>query len=150
MHNAFVGWSSFLSVISPPFSTQHFLRINLSHLQFSSCIYTSPRREKSVQWNTTWNRGRGRGEGVLSKRVNLQMCSSPGCHIIRDQIESTASHILNCNLKYQEAQMPMAFPVFPQLIPLSPRVMLLAPPPLTGQVELNPLTSSGPPFPLSV
>lgn len=65
------------------------------------------------------------------------MCSSLGCHIIRDQIESKASHSLNCNLKYQEAQMPMAFPIFPQLIPLSPWVMLLAPPPLTGQVELN-------------
>lgn len=34
--------------------------------------------------------------------------------------------------------MPMAFPIFPQLIPLSLWVMLLAPPPLTGQVELNP------------
>lgn len=33
--------------------------------------------------------------------------------------------------------MPMAFPIFPQLIPLSPWVMLLAPPPLTGQLELN-------------
>lgn len=52
------------------------------------------------------------------------MCSSPSCHITPDLIKSKVSHILSCNLKYQEGQMPMASPNLSQLIPVGPLVML--------------------------